>query len=91
MNTPPNPNPSDRLLGLMIVAGFMLLLTALQLGFVLCLQDHDKFHSDWRWAIMLGSSMTIATAVVGGLLLGIGEFIVQRRRKRRQRARVDLP
>jgi hypothetical protein len=80
-----NPSTQDRLLGLLIITGFMLLITALPLGAVLCLHDHYKFQSDWHWAITLGVGMTIATAVVGGIFLGTGEFIVKRRRKRQER------
>jgi hypothetical protein len=83
MSTSLKPSTSDKLLGLMIVTGFMLLLSALPLGLVLSLQDHYKFHSDWHWAIILGVVMTAATAVVGGIFLCTGEFIVQRRRKTR--------
>jgi hypothetical protein len=83
MSTSPKPSTSDKLLGLMIVAGFMLLLTALPVGLALSLQEHYKFHSDWHWAIILGVVMTVATAVIGGILLCTGEFIVQRRRRAR--------
>jgi hypothetical protein len=83
MSTSPKPSTSDKLLSLMIVAGFMLLLTALPLGLVLSLQEHYKFHSDWRWAIIFGTVMTAATAVIGGTLLCTGELIVRRRGKTR--------
>ena len=62
-----NPNTHDRLLGLLIITGFTLLITALPVGIVACLQVHYAFHSDWHWAIALGAVMTIATVVVGGL------------------------
>ena len=81
MSAASKPSTSDKLLGLLIITGFMLLITALPLGIVLCLQNHYKFHSDWRWAIAQGAVMTIATAVVGGMFLCTGEFIVKRRRK----------
>ena len=73
------------MLGLLIITGFMLLITALPLGAVLCLQDHYNFHSDWHWAITQGVVMTLATAVVGGIFPCTGEFIVKRRRKTQER------
>ena len=85
MSTILKPSTSDRLLGLMIISGFMLLLTALPLGVVLCLQDHYKFHGEWRWSVTLGVVMTASTAVVGGILLCTGEFLVKRRRKMEER------
>lgn len=85
MKAPSTPTTADRLLGLLIITGFMLLITAIPLGIVLSLQAHYKFHSDWGWAITQGAVMAIATAIVGGLFLGIGEFIVQRRRKAQER------
>ena len=63
----------------------MLLLTALPLGVVLCLQDHYKFQTEWRWAITSGVVMTAATAFVGGILLCTGELLVRRRRKMEER------
>lgn len=81
MNTSRKFKPADKLLGLMIVAGFMLIIAALPFGLVLSLQDHYKFHSDWHWAIVMGIAMTAATAIVGTILLFTGEFIIQRRKK----------
>ena len=85
MSNSSRPSTSDKLLGLLIITGFMLLLTALPVGIFLSLQDHYEFHSDWHWAIMLGAVMTIATAIVGGVFLCIGELIVKRRRKTQER------
>ena len=81
MSTSSKSSTSDRLLGLTIIAGVMLLLTALPVGIGFCLLDHHKFHAEWRWAIMSGVVMTAATAVVGGILHCTGEFLVKRSRK----------
>jgi hypothetical protein len=83
MSATATPTTTDRLLGLLIITGFMLLITALPSGIVLSLLDHYRFHTDWRWAITQGAVMTIATAIVGGLFLGVGELILQRRRRAR--------
>ena len=82
MSTPRKTSTLESILGLMIISGFMLLICALPLGLALCLQDHYKFHSDWSWAIRLGVVMAGASAIVGGVLLGVGEFIVRRRHMR---------
>jgi hypothetical protein len=87
MNASFTPTTSDRLLGLLIITGFMLLLTAIPLGVVISLQEHYKSHSDWRWAITQGVVLTVATAIVVGLFTGAGEFIVQRRRRAHERRR----
>ncbi len=81
MDAPPKPTTTDRLLGLCIISGFMLLITAIPLGIFVSLQQHYKFDSDWRWAIIQGAVMAVATAVIGGMLTGVGEFIVRRRWK----------
>ncbi len=86
MSASPKPSTTDKLLGLLIITGFMLLLMALPVGIVLCLQVRYQLHSDWQWAIIHGVVMTMATAVVGGLFLCTGEFIVQRRWKAQRRA-----
>jgi hypothetical protein len=54
------PTTSERVLGLLIITGFMLLIVAIPLGLVLSLQDHDKFHSDLALAVSLGTLMTAA-------------------------------
>jgi len=89
MSTPFKSSTSDKLLGLLIISGFLMLITALPLGIVMSLQDRYKFHDDWHWAIIWGPSMTIATAIVGGLFTCIGEFIVKRRWK--QQGKNDKP
>ena len=83
MNTSPKPSTIDKLLGLMIITGFMLLVTALPVGIALSLQDHYTSHLDWHWAIIGGAVLTAATAIIGSIFLCIGEFIVQRRRNTR--------
>jgi NhaP-type Na+/H+ or K+/H+ antiporter len=83
MNISSKPRASDKLLGLMIITGFMLLLTSLPVGLALSLQERYQFHSDWHGAIMLGVAMTGATAIAGAILLCTAEFIVRRRRKTR--------
>jgi hypothetical protein len=85
MSTSSKQRTSDKLLGLLIITGFMLLITALPIGIVLTLQDHYQVHSDWHWAIMQGAVMAIAAAVFGGLFLCIGTLIVNRRRRTRER------
>ena len=81
MNARSKPTTTDRLLGLCIISGFMLLTTAIPLGIVVSLQQHHRFDSNWRWAIIQGAVMAVATAVIGGMLTGFGEFIVRRRWK----------
>ena len=76
-----NSSARDRWLGLLIVTGFMLLVTALPLGAVLGLQDHYTFHSGWQSAMTLGVVMAVATAIVGGVFLYTGECIVKRRNR----------
>jgi hypothetical protein len=85
MSTSSAPTTTDRLLGLLIISGFMLLITAIPLGIFLSLQERYKFGSDWHWAITQGAVMAIATAIVGGLFTGVGEFIVRRRWKAQER------
>lgn len=80
---PGKPTISDRLLGLMIVSGFMLLVTALPLGLALAFEIHRDSHDDY-WAFIGGALMAIALAAVGGVLLGIGEFIVKQRWKQKK-------
>ena len=89
MNASSKPTTTDRLLGLLIISGFMMLITAIPLGIVLSLHEHSKFDSDWRWSITEGAVMTIATAIVGGLFTGVGEFIVRRRWKAQERMTHD--
>ena len=81
MSTPPKASTSDRLLGLLIFTGFMLLISTLPIGILTCLQDHFQSHSDWHWAFALGTVMAVAVAVVGSVLFCIGTLVVIRRRK----------
>jgi hypothetical protein len=83
MSNSPKSTTAEKLLGLMIITGFILLLVALPMGLVFALQEHYTFHSDWRWAIIVGLVMTTAAAIIGGIFLGVGELIVQRHRKTR--------
>ena len=83
MSISSKPQASDKLLGLTIITGFMLLLTALPMALVLSLQERYKFHSDWHWAIILGVAMAGATAIAGAIFLCTAELIVRRRRKTR--------
>ena len=78
MDASSTPSTTDTLLGLMIISGFMLLISAVPIGIALSLQVHYEHDWEWRWAITLGGVMTLATAVVGGLLDGIGEHVVRR-------------
>ena len=84
MNAPSKPTTPDRLLGLLIATGFMLVIFAIPLGALFSLQAHYKFHSDWYWALVEGSLMAAAMITVGVMLTAIGERIVQRRGKKCQ-------
>ena len=81
MNVSPKPGTANRLLGLVIITGFMLVISALPIGLILSLQDHYKFHSDWHWATILGATIAAATVIVGGLLLCTGELVAKRYKK----------
>ena len=82
MSTSRKTSTLESILGLMIISGFMLLICALPLGVVVCLQDRYEFHEDWPWAIGLGVVMAGASAIVGGMLFGVGEFVVRRQHMR---------
>jgi hypothetical protein len=91
MSTSRETSTLDGILGLMIVTGFMLLIAVLPVGVALCLQCHYKSHIDWDWAIRLGVVMAGATAIVGGVLLGLGEFVYRRQRTRSDPQTQDKP
>ena len=66
------PTATDRMLGLVIMSGFMMLVTAIPLGMSLSLAALYNLASDWQWALIQGAVMTIATALVGGVFTGAG-------------------
>jgi hypothetical protein len=72
---------ADKLLGLLIASGFMLLITALPAGIFLSLHAYYQFHADWHLAVRLGVVMATITGVIGVLFLCVGEIIVKRRAK----------
>jgi hypothetical protein len=82
----PPPSTTDRLLGLLIMTGFMMVVSALPTGAALTWKDY-QFHKDWFWAITLGAVVSIAVAVVGSLFLWIGWFLVRWRMQARQSPR----
>jgi zinc transporter ZupT len=67
---------------LMIITGAMLVLCAIPVGVVFGFQRQEGVQTDLRWEIITGVVMTLGVGVTGGLLLWIGETIVQRRWKR---------
>jgi hypothetical protein len=78
------PSGLDRWLGLMLMVGFMLVISALPVGVVLSLHDY-KANRDWQWAIILGVAMAGAAAVVGSLLLSVSVLIGKRQAKNQER------
>ena len=71
------------LIGLMIITGLFLLIGAIPWG--LCFGPMF-FWGDWWWAAMFSCAMTLATASLGGVLLGVGEYI-----HRGQKAKNNFP
>jgi hypothetical protein len=75
---------SNILLGLMCSTGILMLLSALPIGLVIGLQERHRSHLADSEALLVGGLMTAATAVIGGVLLGLGMFIARRRWRRRR-------
>lgn len=84
MNPLAKPTVTERLLGLFLMIGAMMVLSALPAGTVLSLQDHFTFGTDWHWSVTKGAVIAIAIAVVGCSLFGIASFVLQRRRRTQQ-------
>ena len=72
---------SNILLSLMFSSGFLLLISSLPVGVGLALQSYYEVHLERREAFIVAAAVTVFIAVLGGVLLFIGEFIVKRRRK----------
>jgi hypothetical protein len=56
---------------LMIITGFMMIMSAAPLGFVLAAEDYSDLH----WAIIYMLVVTAVTGIVGGVLLTIGRLV----------------
>jgi len=72
----PPPTITDSVLGLLIMAGFLMVVSALPVGAALVYKDY-QFHKDWLWALVLGAVVAMATAIVGSLLILIGYSIAK--------------
>jgi len=87
MSTASQPTTPDRLANLMIAASIMLLVTALPMGVVICLQCRGEIHTEWSSAITFGVVMAVAMALISGALRCTGVFLIKRRKKMEERRR----
>jgi len=72
---------SSVLHGLLYTSGFMMIVCAVPVGAAIALQSHYKFHVEARDAGIQGVVLTVATAVVGGVLLLLGTLVTRIRRR----------
>lgn len=75
------PKSKQTLPDLMIITGVMMVTCAIPVGIVLALQSYYMFHLDLHWAIIQALVMMISTAITGGILFCLGEYIIKKRRK----------
>jgi len=72
---------SSILHGLLYTSGFMMIFCAVPVGTAIALQSHYKFHVEAHDAGVQGVVLTVATAVVGGVLLLLGMLVTRIRRR----------
>jgi hypothetical protein len=83
MNDSQKPSRSDLLFSLLIFPGFMIVVCAIPLGLFSALFVH-ACGWDWYWAVGTGAAESIAAALAGGVLLGIGILLDKRCRSQRR-------
>jgi hypothetical protein len=64
---------------LMIITGAMLVFGAIPFGIVFALQPNFGFRSDLHLWIIAALAMTIPTAIIGGIFIFLGEYIIKKR------------
>jgi len=65
-------------LGLLIAAGFLLVISALPSGIVFCILEHQTSPQEWRSPVISGVAMFAVTVSTGFVLVLIGELLSRR-------------